>query len=544
MNLRWDARGPLDRAVLDGVIAAVQQRLDLLAVLRERYGLDVEDAGGRWRCACPLPSLVPGFTGTCAEQDASESSGETPRNLWVSEGETTLVWRCHSCKRHGDVVDLIEHADNLPREGQAISLRAVRLAAQLAGVAYLLDGREPDDRDEVAIELVNSAPRSAAPRVVASVDFDIARSLNFAAASHWHEQLFTDAAKAARRELARRNVTDDQARAYQLGYAPPGWRDLLGRIAVDQRHAAHLLGLLEQSPRHGNLYDRQRDRLVLPYCEPERAGRPATITGFVGRDLSGDPRAPKWLNSNNVPGVWEKSSAIFGLYQAQQRARALGCTRATLTEGGFDALAYDRAGIPAASLVSVALSPAHLAVLVEVLGMDALTLAFDGDAAGRREALVSATTALAALPYEAITLVDPGDAKDPDDLSSAQLVDAWSEPLSIVDFALAFGGLLSRTQQLALVAALPGEPAQRLRAEWTIDVADVDKQRARGRANTNPSRTKLAELRAAIAAHDRSDPFADADTADAFREWFKRGEELRAELSRTQKSLAAAGESA
>lgn len=564
MNFKWSARGPLDRAVLDTVIAAVQQRLDLLAVLRERYGLDVEESGDRWRCACPLRSLVPGFDGTCAEQDASESSGETPRNLWVSEGETTLVWRCHSCKRHGDVVDLLEHADDLPREGQAVSLRAVRLAAQLAGVAYLMDGREPGEQDEVAPELVQAAPRPPARRAPSPVDFDRARAINYAAASLWHELLWTDAGAEARRELARRKVSDDQARAYQLGYAPAGWRTLVKHLVPDLHADACVLGLLDRSPRHASIYDLQRDRLVLPYCEPERDGRPAAITGFAGRDLSKDPRAPKWMNSKNVPGVWEKSSAVFGLYQALLRVQSTGIRRVTITEGGFDAIAFDSAGLPSGALVSTALSEHHLAVLVAVLGMDALTLALDGDTSGRREAIVAATTALAfGLPYERVTLIDPGDAKDPDDLSPSQLADAWAEPLSIVDFALRFGELASRSQRLALVAVLPDDHAERLAKAWTLDASEVDRQRARSRPTPMPAIDDAVDVdtlppdvarqwltqrmqlqRAELAAHERSDPFANAASHDAFKDWFTRGEALRAELARTQKRLASLGKPA
>lgn len=596
MKLRWDARGPLDRAVLDTVISAIQQRLDLLAVLRERYGLIVDDAGERWRCVCPLPSMVPDFSGTCAEQDASEASGEVPRNLWVSEGETTLVWRCHSCKRHGDVIDLIEHADDLPREGQAISLRAVRVCAGLAGVAYLMDGREPDQRDELDDALARIEPRPATKRSPAeTVDFDRARLRNYLATTHWHEQLHTDVGAKARAELHRRGVTEQQIAAYQIGYAPTEWRlRLAAHIPESHQRDAHVLGLLGRN-RHGNYYDRQRDRIVLPYCEPARGDRPPSITGFAGRDLSGDPKAPKWLNSNNVPGVWEKSSALFGLYQAQPRVQFI--SRIGLTEGGFDTLAFDRAELPAVALVSTSLSHAHCNVLVEVLGIDALTIAFDGDAAGRRDALVAATTALTfGLTYDTVTLIDPGDGKDPDDLSPAELVDRWYAPLSIVDFALRFAAHVTQAHRLALLAALPDESADALRCVWDIDTEAVTKHRGRG-VSTSPAHqlarhltdcptlaqciaradiddvltnepalrrrlaalafadetderalprdvlqvwltSRLARTQTQLTEHSASDPFAAADSHDAFRDWFTRGESLRSELARMQKLLA------
>lgn len=591
----WRDRGPLTRDVLDAVVAAVQERLDLLAVLRERYGMQVDDAGERWRCACFLPSTVPGFAGTCAEQDTVENNGEQPRNLWISEGHVTRVWRCHSCKRHGDVIDLIEYADALPRGNQAISLRAVRVAAQLAGVAYLMDGREPgpdDEPDDALVAVFTNTPpkpRNETP----TVDFDRARLRNYLAAQHWHELLHSEAGANARHELQRRGVTEQQVVAYQLGYALNQWRDLLARIPQAHHADAVALGLLERNKRRGNVYDRQRDRIVLPYCEPARGNRPPAITGFAGRDLSNSPQAPKWINSNNMPGVWEKSSALFGLYQAQERARQ--SKRVALTEGGFDTLAFDRAECPAVALVSTALTHAHCEVMVDVLGIEALTIAFDGDHAGRRETIVAATTALTfGLPYAAVTLIDPGEGNDPDDLAADDLRERWEAPLSIVEFALRFGDHATAAHRLALLAALPDEPANQLRAAWDIERDAIVKHRDRGStpaqdlARLLTERPELAQhiaraelddvlatepaLRRRLAAldcgevtdvlalprdlrrawllcqvqreqsklveHERSDPFAAGNSHDAFRVWFERGNALRSSISRKQKMIA------
>lgn len=597
----WNTRGPLTREVLDAVIAAVQERLDLLAVLRERYGQAVEEAGERWRCVCFLPSLVPGFAGSCAEQDASEHGGETPRNLWVSDGETTRVWRCHSCGRRGDVVDLIEHA--LPIEGQEQHrLRAVRLAAQLAGVAYLMDGRAPGPNDEpddalTAVDVGTPAPR----RPTATVDFDRARDLNYRAAKHWHETLHVSGDK-ARAELRRRNVTEAQIAAYQIGYASPRYTHRLLNTLPEHLHRdAAVLGLIEKSKRDDGHYDRYRDRIVWPYCEPARDGRPPSITGFAGRDLSNHDKAPKWLNANNTPGVWEKSSALLGLYQAHARLTQHdqpSPKRGGITEGIYDTLAFDRVIVPAVALVSAALTLAHCAVLVDVLGLDALTIAFDGDAAGRRNAITAATTALAfGFPPDAVTLIDPGDGKDPDDLAPADLYDRWSAPLSIIDFALRFGEFAPATARIALLAALPSDHGHEdLRRAWQIDADAIANYRSRATpaspaqqlarqlaarpdlaqhiarteaedalASDPIARRRVASLtfgeatdeqalpsdlrrawltvrlqreQTQLAEHGRTNPFAGGDSADAFRAWFAQSKALQSQVSRTQNSLA------
>jgi hypothetical protein len=585
----WNAAGPLSRDALDETIRAVQDRLDLLAVLRERYGMQVDGAGIRWRTTCFLPSLVSDFAGSCAQQDAADS-GELPRNLWVEDGDTTRVWRCHSCKRRGDVIDLIEHADALPRNGQAISLRAVRAAAKLAGVTFIMDGRAPNDADEPdALVCTDATPPKPRPAAMV-VAFDRARSINGAVSEHWRNQLVQSTP--ARAELTRRNVTDEQIERYLIGYAPAEWRDLVGKLRASWREDATTLGLLGRN-RLGNLYDRQRDRIVFPYCEPARDNRPPSITGFAGRVLTEDLKAPKWLNSTNVAGVWSKSSALLGLYQAQQRASDY--SRVAITEGIYDSLAFDHIGKPAVALVSAALTAQHLAVIVDVLHAQHLTIAFDGDETGRREAITAATTALQfGFAYEDVTLIDPGDGKDPDDLAPAALIERWDVPLSIVEFALMFGHLVSSTHKLALLAALSTDAGDELCVAWNIDASAVDKQRARGDASTPIQRLAATLLRAPdlaqhlaaaevtelfaadtlaarkladlhfgestdlaalprdlriewltcraqqlaerIAVHDVSDPFAFAPE-DSFRAWFDHGEKMREDAKRLRECL-------
>jgi hypothetical protein len=490
----------------------------------------------------------------------------------------------------GDVIDLIEHADALPRAGQAISLRAVRAAAKLAGVTFIMDGRTRTDADEpdalVCTETVPPKPRPP----TATVPFDRARSINAAVTQHWQAQLATS--DDARRELARRNVTDEQIERYLIGYAPAEWRDLVGKLRATWRDDATTLGLLGRN-RLGNLYDRQRDRIMFPYCEPAQAGRLASVTGFAGRVLTEDIKAPKWLNSTNVNGVWSKSSALLGLYQAQARAQQLG--RVAITEGIYDTLAFDRINKPASALVSAALTMQHCAVIVDVLGARQLTIAFDGDETGRREAITAATTALqAGFGYYDVTLIDPGDGNDPDDLTPADLEWRWHNPMSVVEFALWFGDLVSATHKLALLAALPSDAGDELRAAWTIDASAVDKHRARGDASTPTRRlaaallgapdltqhlaaTEVSDLFAAdtlaarkltdlvfgettnlaalphglriewltartqqlaerIAAHDVSDPFAFAPE-DSFRAWFDHGERLRQDADQLRDRL-------
>jgi len=601
----WQQAGPLDRSVIDRTIGLVQERLDLLAVLRYRYDQDVSESGERWRTTCFLPSLVSDFEGSCADQDASEGGGEVPRNLWVSEGDSTLVWRCHSCGRRGDVIDLIEHADGLPKTTQMISLRAVRAAAKLAGVMWCLDDHKPTEADDPDELMVIDQPRKAAPRITAHVHRDVAARLNAYAAKFWNAHLLSPAGEKARTQLYSRGITDDQIARYHLGYAPAKWRELVPKIKKAKHADAVTLGLLGRN-REGNLYDRQRDRLIFPYVDVTHAGLPAIVSGFAGRKLSDDEKAPKWLNSSNVSGVWEKRSQFFGLYQAAEKAREH--NRVAVVEGAGDALAYERAGLPAIALVSAEFTTEHADVLARVLGVERVLLALDGDESGRKGALKAATVLLrAGFGYDAIEITDPGDGKDPELLSAEDLQGGWDDALSVATFALGHGRLLSGAQQVALIAAIEdaGQAARAsvLRQEWGIDAAVVEAKRARelvpktavqelavllsetpgvavhiGDADAQdildadalarqrvkhltfsdaPTDTAAlpASVRAAwfhacheryvekLAVHEATDPFAAGESHDAFRKWHNEGTRLRKALAHTLRELAQARDS-
>jgi len=482
-DLPGNERGPIDEVALNRVIATVQQRLDLCAVLRVRYGRELEANDGRWRTACFLPSTVSGFDGSCADQDALSEGGQVPQNLWVSEGDTTRVWRCFSCLRRGDVIDLLEVADELKRlPGQATSLSAVRVAAKLTGVAYLLDGRAPGDDDDPS-ELVSGAPRRVAPRKLETVDFARARAINARAAKHWHAQLKLGPGYKAREELIRRGVTSEQIDRFVLGYAANEWREVVELLPEHARHEATVLGMVGKS-RQGEYFDRYRDRLMFPYCEPARGDKSEAVTGFAGRSLADDARAPKWFNSKNVEGVWKKSAALLGLMQAKQLLARTGAKRVAIGEGGWEVLAFDRIDVACLGLVAAPMTIDHAQLIAEVLGAEQVTIAADGDETGRRGALQSVISCLRyGFPVEAVTVIDPEDGSDPGKWGETRegeqrLREAWEKPLELVEFLRLRGGEGREQQKRKLVAVLPPELGAEFAEAWGVsfeqELADSD----------------------------------------------------------------------
>lgn len=487
----------------DRALAHVQQTLDLRAVVRS-YGADLDErSDGSYKVACFLRSTT-GYDGTCSDEDARENGGTPPASmkLYDSDVPGAMRWVCYSCKRHGCVVDLIAHAEGwAANEGRRTSLRALRRACQLAGLSYILDNRPPSSRDVADTELTQDAehPIPPARRVVTTpaADVALAHDVNCFAAQHWYATLRGPDGEPGRIYLRSRNVTDEQADRYGLGYARAAWSDLAKRLPPQTKALAQRLGLLSMSARN-SLIDAQRDRLMFPYMMP-RDGDAATfvVTGFAGRRRNdADTRAPKFHNSNNVPGVWEKSSALWGVWQARERVRETG--RVVVPEGGWDVLAFDRIGAAAVTAVGLAFTPEH-ARGVRQLGARRVTLADDGDA-GRR-AVPSWVASLLAEGYELadIDIIASDDGSDPDETDPDVLAQRYAAPLTVAEYMDRFG------------FAVPQPP-----------------NRERQRLETH-----IRELVAAIAA-----PPPAWETHADYLTWFNANNELRAELARVRKQLA------
>jgi DNA primase len=88
-----------------------------------------------------------------------------------------------------------------------------------------------------------------------------------------------------------------------VGYASTDWHALTRHLHHHGVTDSELLELdLAQTSRRGDLIDTYRGRLILPVLR--ESGR---IDGLIGRDTTGDPRAPKYRNSTRTP-TFDKST--------------------------------------------------------------------------------------------------------------------------------------------------------------------------------------------------------------------------------------------
>lgn len=120
---------------------------------------------------------------------------------------------------------------------------------------------------------------------------------------------------------------------YRLGYAPEGWTNLTNHLrqsgASDDEIVASGLGLRSS---RGNVVDAFRDRAVVGIHDEQ-----GSVVGFVGRDLSGAPQAPKYVNTG-ATAAYTKGDHLLGLHEAPEGASLV------RVEGPFDAIATTAAG--------------------------------------------------------------------------------------------------------------------------------------------------------------------------------------------------------
>jgi len=193
--------------------------------------------------------------------------------------------------------------------------------------------------------------------------------------------------------LKQRGLSGEIARDFGIGYAPPGWDNLLIASAETsgnggentRRQQLELAGMLIEKD-SGDYYDRFRERVMFPIRD--NRGR---VIAFGGRVLGDDK--PKYLNSPET-AVFHKQRELYGLYEARRANRQLDYL--LLVEGYMDVVSLVQYGITqAVATLGTASSIFHLEKIFRHTSK--LIVCFDGDAAGKKAAQRLLETALPTL---------------------------------------------------------------------------------------------------------------------------------------------------
>ncbi len=177
--------------------------------------------------------------------------------------------------------------------------------------------------------------------------------------------------------LQKRGLSGAIAKDFGIGFAPPGWDNLMQELGTNDeiRKLLTEAGMLIEKAEDGRRYDRFRNRIMFPIRDIR--GR---IIGFGGRVLGDDK--PKYLNSPETP-VFHKSQELYGLYEARQAYRQL--PRLLVVEGYMDVVALAQFDIRyACATLGTACGEDHLVRAFR--HTSEVVFCFDGDEAGRKAA--------------------------------------------------------------------------------------------------------------------------------------------------------------
>ena len=192
---------------------------------------------------------------------------------------------------------------------------------------------------------------------------------------------------------------------FGIGYAPDSWDMLVKAMQARGYTKQELIdsGLVTESKKNGNIFDRFRDRLMFPIIDIR-----GNVIGFGGRIMNNnDPNAAKYLNSPETL-IFNKRKNLFALNYAKKSK--LGYL--ILVEGYMDAIALHQYGFDCAvASLGTSLTEEH-AVLISRY-VEQVVLIYDGDEAGQR----ATRRAIPILEKAGIRVkvLQMKDAKDPDE---------------------------------------------------------------------------------------------------------------------------------
>ncbi|MFB4205539.1 DNA primase [wastewater metagenome] len=316
----------------DQFIDELLARVDIVDVVGERVQL--KRAGANHHALCPFHSeKTPSFTVSQSKQ----------------------FYHCFGCGAHGTAIRFLMEYDRMDFREAVASL------AQMAGMELPESAREgPVESHEPLYRVLERAGECYRRWLRRHPDRD--RAVDY---------------------LRRRGLSGEIAARYALGFAPPGWDNLLRELG--ERDNLARAGLLVERE-GGRGYDRFRDRIMFPIRD--RRGR---IIGFGGRVL-GDGE-PKYLNSPETP-VFHKGQGLYGLYEALEADRHP--PDIVVVEGYMDVVALAQFGITrAVATLGTSTGTRQVERLFRVTGD--LVFCFDGDEAGRQAAWRALESSLPAL---------------------------------------------------------------------------------------------------------------------------------------------------
>lgn len=352
-------------AISRATIEQITLSSDLIGLVGEYVSL--KKKGANWEACCPF------------HEEKSPSFKVNP-----AKG----IYKCFGCGKGGDAISFVMDIESMSY------VESLRFLAKKYNIAI----------EESASDFKEDQARQSEKESLQIV-------MNFAQ-EYFHRNLHEhpDGIAIGLSYFKERGLRADVIESFGLGYALDQWDGLMQEAAKKQ-YSLELLekaGLILINEETHKTYDRFRGRVTFPIYNV--SGR---VIAFGARMLGSDKNQPKYINSPESL-LYDKSSALYGLYQARNAIRQ--ADMCYLTEGYMDVIAMHQSGI-AQTVASSGTSLTEGQIKLIGRFTQNLTLLYDGDKAGIKASLRGIDLIVAAgLNVRAVVLPD---GHDPDSYAKA-----------------------------------------------------------------------------------------------------------------------------
>jgi DNA primase len=364
----------------DEFIQSLLSRVDIVEVIGAHVSL--RKAGANFVACCPF---------------------HTEKTPSFSVNQTKQFYHCFGCGVSGDVIQFL-----IENSGMTF-IEAVESLASQCGMQ---------------VPAINSSTQSPENNLIYNILTD--------ATAYFEQQLRQHKlSKQVVQYLKDRGLTGVVAKNFRIGFAPPGWDNLLSRITKDS--ATKELGVkagLFVNREANKYYDRFRNRIMFPIRN--RRGR---VIGFGGRIFGDSQDEAKYLNSPETV-LFSKSHELYGYYEARQAIQKLDSV--IVVEGYMDVISLAQAGFSnVVATLGTACTEEHIKILFK--SVTELIFCFDGDTAGKKAAWRSLELTLPLLDDKhRIKFIILPNSEDPDSFVRKLGADAFAAELkkasSLPDF--------------------------------------------------------------------------------------------------------------
>jgi len=315
----------------------------------------------------PIKKRGKNYTGLCPFHAEKKPS--------FSVSPTKQFYHCFGCGASGNVITFVMNYESVS------FIEAVEILADKCGIKF--EKKSADDNDKIKQEILE---------------------INDFAFNFFKKRLMEASAKDAVSYLKKRGIKKTTIEDFGIGYAPPGWDNLLNAAQKKglSKKKLESSGLIVKNEK-SNYYDRFRKRIIFTFYNST-----GKKIGFAGRTLGDE--TPKYLNISETP-LYKKRYTLYGLYQAKEEIRKL--DKCLVVEGYMDLLTLYQAGFKNTVAISGTSLTDEQARLLRKYTRN-IYVSFDADRAGKEATLrgISIFINNGLIPY----IISIFGGKDPDEI--------------------------------------------------------------------------------------------------------------------------------